>query len=102
MPIPLPDFQSLLELYAGLPEHAKIVVGAVGEFVLAETFGKWWEKARPEERGGVLAPIYREWRDSLLESEVSDEKLAQAFEEFFCRQPVRRELDKVLHGRYRD
>ena len=33
---------------------------------------------------------------------MSDQRLAKVFEEFFFRNHVRRELHKVLHGRYQD
>ncbi len=58
------------------------------------------KRLRRRRRGAVFAGIYQRWRDGLLETEATDEKLAATFEEFFAREPTVRQIDKLLRDQY--
>jgi formylglycine-generating enzyme required for sulfatase activity/energy-coupling factor transporter ATP-binding protein EcfA2 len=78
------------------PAGQQICIGAAGQF-----FGglatEAWQKLKGN--GRPLAGVYQRWREGLLDS-VDDNALGAAFGEFFGRSDARRELEKILNGRF--
>ncbi len=95
------DLQTLQLAYDSLPPLAKQACAKVGAAVLGKALGGAWTAVAQKAPGAVFAGVYRQWRED-LEAEADDGKLAAAFEEFFCRPPTVRELDKLLRDRYAD
>jgi hypothetical protein len=94
------DFQALKLTYDHLPEPARAVCAKVGAAVFGKVVDGAWKAVAQKSPGAVFAGIYRQWRDDVLEAEAGDEKLSQAFEEFFSREPTVSQLDKLLRGQY--
>jgi hypothetical protein len=94
------DFQALKLTYDALPEPAKAACAKVGAAVFGKVADSAWKAVAQKTPGAVFAGIYRQWRDDLPEAEGGDEKLAEAFEDFFSREPTVQELGKVLRDQY--
>src|ERR1017187_5876001 len=96
------DLQTLQFAYDSLPPLAKRACAKVGAAVLGRAVGGAWKAVAQKTHGAAFAGGYRQWLEDLLEAEADDRRLAAAFEEFFCRPPTVRELDKLLRDQYAD
>jgi hypothetical protein len=87
------DFQALKLTYDALPAAARAACAKVGAAVFGKVADSAWKAVAQKTPGAVFAGIYRQWRDDLPEAEGGDEKLAAAFEDFFCSRKPRGHLE---------
>ena len=97
------DFTALLNIYNTLPSPAqdacaKVTVAVLGKFLGTAA----WEALRKKQPGAALACVYRQWQEGLLESVVDEKAVAWAFQDFFCRPPTQREIEKLFRDQYEE
>jgi|HubBroStandDraft_1064217.scaffolds.fasta_scaffold06717_4 hypothetical protein len=70
------DLQALKLTYDALPQPAKSACAKVGAAVLGKVADGAWKAVAQKSPGAVIAGIYGQWRDGLLEAEADDDPQA--------------------------
>src|ERR1022692_4213422 len=88
---------TLLGLFGG--RVARQACSRVAQALLPKVIGSGWEAVLRARPNAALDRVFREWREQ-ISSSTSNQTVAAAFEEFFCRKTTIDELKKLFTDDY--